>query len=140
MERDSFACFACGDVSSPLTVHHKRYTGRYPWAASSDDLQTLCESCHESLGRHPKGGIYYARKEFSRGDDFLLVVYEHCPSCGNCADISHSGLVLFSCGHNFYPEPKGMSVYCQTWHSGFPAIALDGAWLPMNNRRKSHGR
>ena len=62
MERDDFQCMCCGDKESELHVHHKRYKGQ-PWEAEDDDLQTLCTSCHEFLGRHPKAGIWYLPKK-----------------------------------------------------------------------------
>ena len=45
MERDGFACVACGNKESELHVHHKRYRGQ-PWEAKDDDMQTLCVYCH----------------------------------------------------------------------------------------------
>ena len=78
MQRDGFACVACGDAESTLHVHHKQYHGEL-WNTPPADLQTLCESCHRDLGKHPKAGIYWVR-----GDDFPLrpfIVIRHCPGC-----------------------------------------------------------
>ena len=62
MERDNWACFACGRWSEvTLNVHHKVYRGSKPWHAHVGDLQTLCEQCHENLGPHPDGGVWYVR-------------------------------------------------------------------------------
>jgi hypothetical protein len=77
MERDGWACVACRRTDETLHVHHKAYYGM-PWEVSDHDLQTLCEKCHESLGPHPKAGIYFMRCE----DDLMLVV-RHCPVCAN---------------------------------------------------------
>lgn len=46
MERDGWACLACGDKKSTLSVHHLVYTGE-PWEAPAHHLETLCENCHE---------------------------------------------------------------------------------------------
>lgn len=116
LERDGFACFACGDQDSPLVVHHKRYCGK-PWEAGDDDLQTLCETCHGELGNHPKGGVYYSRESV---DDVrrLNVAYEHCPLCGEKHHDCHSGCIAFACGHNF------------GWHSGRNGFLLQ--WQSLN--------
>lgn len=46
-ERDGWRCRQCGDTASNLQVHHRQYTwGRAPWDYSSEDLVTLCETCH----------------------------------------------------------------------------------------------
>ena len=76
MERDGWACVACLDKTSTLHVHHKDYHGEL-WDTPLDMLQTLCESCHAALGKHPKGGIYWVRS----GDVNPFVVVRHCPSC-----------------------------------------------------------
>ncbi len=46
MQRDDFTCLVCGDKSTTLNVHHKQYSGN-PWDAALDQLETLCEVCHE---------------------------------------------------------------------------------------------
>jgi hypothetical protein len=75
MQRDGFACVACGDATSTLHVHHIEYQGEL-WATPPDRLQTLCESCHAALGKHPKAGIAWFR-----GEDGPFIVIEHCPGC-----------------------------------------------------------
>ena len=48
MCRDGFACVECGDATTTLNVHHRRYVrGREPWEYAGDLLVTLCERCHE---------------------------------------------------------------------------------------------
>lgn len=84
MERDGFACVACGDKESELHVHHKRYRGQ-PWEAKDDDMQTLCVYCHMALGDHPKAGIYYLVTQWELDNDFFTnaeVRIDHCPKCG----------------------------------------------------------
>lgn len=50
MEGADFACQRCGDKESTLNVHHRHYIkGRKIWEYSDDELQCLCESCHENL-------------------------------------------------------------------------------------------
>lgn len=81
LERDGFACVACGETEKTLHVHHKKYYGKNPWSVSDDDLQTLCDTCHKLLGKHPKGGIWWSGHfdgEFGVGIGFC----GHCPECG----------------------------------------------------------
>jgi hypothetical protein len=48
LERDGFACRACGDGASTLHVHHVMYRqGRDPWEYPACMLLTLCELCHK---------------------------------------------------------------------------------------------
>ena len=75
MQRDGFACVACGDAESTLHVHHIEYNGEL-WDAPPADLQTLCESCHRALGKHPKAGIHWVR-----GEAGPFIVIKHCPGC-----------------------------------------------------------
>lgn len=78
LSRDNWACVACKDTESTLHVHHCLYHGEL-WEVPDEWLQTLCESCHEFFGPHPKGGIYW----HSRNDDSAAVVAIcWCPQCG----------------------------------------------------------
>ena len=50
MERDGWTCKVCGDKSTTLNVHHKRYQkGAEPWEYGDEKLMTICEACHHSL-------------------------------------------------------------------------------------------
>jgi hypothetical protein len=41
-------CEICGDGSTMLSVHHKRYVkGRAPWEYPTHELAVLCQPCHE---------------------------------------------------------------------------------------------
>ncbi len=54
MERDYWACCACGPKSenATLNVHHAYYeAGKAPWEYPEDALMTLCESCHTEYHR-----------------------------------------------------------------------------------------
>ena len=52
-----FTCQACGETENMLHVHHKRYvSGRKVWEYGNDDLEVLCEDCHESV-HHAKRKI-----------------------------------------------------------------------------------
>lgn len=47
LERDEWKCTDCGDETSNLQVHHRRYLyGKMPWEVPGKWLETLCESCH----------------------------------------------------------------------------------------------
>ena len=87
MEMDKWACVACLDSTSTLHVHHREYSGRI-WQSPLSDLQTLCESCHEIIGPHPKGGVFWLRS----ADNFAVFVVRHCPACGG------DNLVSRQCG------------------------------------------
>ena len=55
MERDGFRCRDCGDDESTLNVDHKVYrSGADPWDYPNDDLQTLCEDCHDRISKMRK--------------------------------------------------------------------------------------
>ena len=49
MQRDGWQCVRCGSGLNdgiPFNVHHLRYH-KEPWNARDEDLETLCEQCHE---------------------------------------------------------------------------------------------
>lgn len=49
-----FQCTRCGDKEKTLHVHHKQYVkGRMAWEYEQDELDVLCETCHE-LSHHVK--------------------------------------------------------------------------------------
>lgn len=49
MDRARFRCENCGTNELTLNVHHKLYIkGAKPWEYRDDELQCLCENCHES--------------------------------------------------------------------------------------------
>ncbi len=142
MQRDSFRCLACGESERTLHVHHKRYPKHGNlWDVCESDLQTLCEPCHSALGKHPRGGVFYASAlellnwwpdspEY-RGFVGILVQYEHCPICGENKDDSHSGCIGFTCCHSFdSPNIPGFDFECQTTTALGPAFVL-GVVEPM---------
>ena len=99
MDRDEWACVACGAKDRTLHVHHIKYTGRL-WDAPPEDLQTLCEQCHSDLGHHPKGGVkYYIHYDEQEEWQTVRACYMHCPECGCAESASHSGVIIFACGH-----------------------------------------
>jgi hypothetical protein len=110
--------------NSTLTVHHKRYKGK-PWEVADNDLQTLCERCHDAIGPHQRGGAFY---EWFLEDEWRLrLVFEKCPLCGCDEDESHSGVVAFACGH-FFTADLPHAGLCFQWQSshgcGFPYLVL----------------
>lgn len=50
MERDGFKCMSCDNQHNTLNVHHCNYS-KEPWDAPDEDLATLCDECHERIGR-----------------------------------------------------------------------------------------
>lgn len=49
LQAAGFACEACGDSETTLNVHHKRYVkGRMVWEYSNDELQCVCQPCHQA--------------------------------------------------------------------------------------------
>lgn len=53
MSRDKFSCRKCGNEQKrTLHVHHYWYErGKKPWEYPDEALITLCDQCHERLGR-----------------------------------------------------------------------------------------
>lgn len=48
MEDANFECEECGSKDTTLNVHHRHYRkGAKPWEYSSNELQCLCENCHD---------------------------------------------------------------------------------------------
>lgn len=76
-ERDKWRCVGCGDSTSTLVAHHKKYVGEI-WESPLSDLQTLCMNCHEDLGRHQKGGVFWELDESGR-----TLHVTHCPWCAS---------------------------------------------------------
>ena len=49
-KKDGYKCTICGTKDRPLNAHHRFYKkGLEPWDYNIDDLDTLCNWCHESL-------------------------------------------------------------------------------------------
>lgn len=43
-----YCCERCLSVDPPLNVHHRQYRdGAEPWDYADDELECLCEECHE---------------------------------------------------------------------------------------------
>lgn len=80
LERDGWRCVACGDSETTLHVHHLVYSGGLPWLVKSECLQTLCETCHQFLGEHPKAGVWFDAT--TTGGGKRIVVVDWCPKCG----------------------------------------------------------
>lgn len=54
MARDRFMCAACRSTSN-LQVHHKVYCSKLKvWEYEDKRLETLCQSCHQSIHDHVK--------------------------------------------------------------------------------------
>lgn len=78
-ERDGWACKACRSTTTTLVAHHKRYNGGRIWSSPLTAIQTLCTDCHEALGPHPKGGVWWEDDE----EGLPCFTHEHCPRCGS---------------------------------------------------------
>ena len=104
-DRDEFTCQACGSIDKTLHVHHKRYKGKL-WDSAGEDLQTLCEDCHQDLGRHPKGGIWWQTSE--SGECYWLAV-EHCPMCKSESFLDTGFAVTCTECHSALPSPGGIA-------------------------------
>lgn len=48
LKRDKFKCKKCADEETTLHVHHLSYHGE-PWEAPSNELDTLCQVCHQLI-------------------------------------------------------------------------------------------
>lgn len=48
LDVSGFKCQRCGDTETQIHVHHKRYVkGRMVWEYGIDELEVLCDTCHE---------------------------------------------------------------------------------------------
>jgi len=45
LSRDNFTCKMCSNDKETLHVHHNKYF-KNPWDADTNDLETLCVTCH----------------------------------------------------------------------------------------------
>jgi hypothetical protein len=49
LQRSDFSCEVCGATDQTLNVHHRIYRkGAAPWEYADNELQALCEECHEA--------------------------------------------------------------------------------------------
>lgn len=75
LDRDKFKCTYCGDGTSELHVHHKKYlTGKKPWEYNKDMLTTLCGDCHKGIHRKEKIielFVNYSDVQINRMLDFI---------------------------------------------------------------------
>ena len=53
LNRDGWECKICGEREAQLQVHRTKYH-KEPWDASDEDLETLCEICHENITKKLK--------------------------------------------------------------------------------------
>lgn len=65
LNRDGFRCCLCGDKDTTLNVHHKKYKGD-PWESDLEDLQTVCEHCHNAIHELEKPKYPDSCKDLSR--------------------------------------------------------------------------
>ena len=49
LKRDSYKCQHCGYIGDRLQVHHLNYDGIYTMNFHVDQLQTLCNICHDEV-------------------------------------------------------------------------------------------
>lgn len=83
MQRDGFACVACGSQDTTLNVHHGYYAkDREPWDYEEGTLWTLCEPCHKEfqndllsvrimVGYIPPGQV-------QKLESFLTTMFRYC--------------------------------------------------------------
>lgn len=81
-----------GCMGRATLVHHvwyEKHNYHFPWVVSEDQVQPLCHQCHELLGDHQKGGIWYSMAygqdvcEAGGYDARAVVNIMHCPCCGS---------------------------------------------------------
>ncbi len=111
-ERDGWECVGCGDKEETLVAHQMRYCG-LPYESPIEDLQTLCQRCHESLGQHPKGGIWFGCENFDGvdGQGCWGLIVEWCAICGSksFADPGSNGVYCRVC--KWCPASLGHEVF-----------------------------
>ncbi len=85
MERDKFTCQCCGDTTTELHVHHKKYTTKNIWDEPNYNLSLICKHCH--FIRHYMinsddhcfniGGVTEYDIEKSKADDNFYWIFFH---------------------------------------------------------------
>lgn len=70
--RDGFACCKCNDTETTLHVHHLKYTGYDPWDAPIDDLEALCEDCHNVVTNYIGKDNYLVRASKCANDNHVF--------------------------------------------------------------------
>jgi hypothetical protein len=76
LERSEWKCEHCDSGEKTLHVHHKRYIkGRKPWEYDADQLEVLCESCHEDTHKLKEtlDEIFATTDSFQRPDIVSIV-------------------------------------------------------------------
>jgi hypothetical protein len=64
MDRANFECEQCGSTDTPLNVHHIAYKKRAePWEYEDNELQCLCEVCHEQKHKNDINRKYWTSEE-----------------------------------------------------------------------------
>ena len=82
LERDDFACVACGDKERQLHVHHGYYEkDRLLWDYEEETLHTLCNHCHEltheNLLEIKYRIAYFNPKDISMLNEIISQVFFH---------------------------------------------------------------
>ncbi|KKM79867.1 hypothetical protein LCGC14_1345570 [marine sediment metagenome] len=57
LNRDKWRCQLCKDEDTTLHVHHLQYTADNIWDEPDENLQTLCEHCHDEVELLKKEGV-----------------------------------------------------------------------------------
>jgi hypothetical protein len=131
--RDGFACTACGEKEKQLSVHHIIYR-KTLWDGPDLEKQTLCEECHQSIGKHPKGGVMV----FSDHDGDVNFVFFHCPICGNNSREKFIDKGTYDkcgeCGYRIIPEVGG---YKYQWGDKIAKEVIKQLYQHTTNRVRS---
>lgn len=83
MDRDKFTCQSCFNTKETLNVHHIKYTAKEIWNEPSENLITVCETCHNIYTKikDEYGCIGEFRLKvldlYSGADDFNYFVFCH---------------------------------------------------------------
>ena len=93
-ERDGWECVRCGDATTELHVHHKRYDKwKNPWDYNNQDLETLCEFCHKNKHEVDHNGLIEVKFGVSGGGNTIIL----CPFCNNdCISVVDVKIVTYS--------------------------------------------
>jgi hypothetical protein len=114
MERDGWACAACGASGDGVTlnVHHAYYeSGRAPWEYPTDTLVTWCEDCH--------GKIHEAQKRLA-----LIIARNNFNDFNNkTTDILEFFNGVYDARFVLLPSRDSTKSYCQGFAIG--KIAID---------------
>ena len=100
LDRDKFTCTICGDGTTELHVHHKKYlSGKKPWEYKLPMMTTLCSTCHSDT--HRKDNIYNSFVGFNDKEINQLLEFSDLIKRGvSSPDLWNASNIIHMCQKN----------------------------------------